>query len=94
MKLMYVRSFGTGLNGNSVYEWTADRTSASLYCKTQAETDCDLLGRRAPERVIPENATERLVFENFRVEEVVEGGFGIAFESSTEAEWLASPRRS
>jgi hypothetical protein len=93
MKKLYVRSFGTDINGKVIYEWTEDQTSAARYHKTQAEIDCDLLNRHSPDRITPEVGGVRLIFENYRVVEVAEGQFGIAFESRTEAERLISALR-
>jgi hypothetical protein len=93
MKKLYVRSFGTDVNGKVIYEWTEDQTSAALYHRTQADIDCDLLNRHSLDRITPEVGEERLVFENYRVVEMAEGQFGIAFESRAEAERSISTRR-
>lgn len=86
MKQLYLRVFGTDSRGNGTYEWTERKEAAAVYDKTQAEIDCDLLNRHAPDRVIPEGRTETRIFENFRIVEAGEGQFCIAFESRNEAE--------
>ena len=85
----YLKGFGTDLGGNAVYEWTPDQRLATLYDKTQAELGRDFLNRHSPDKVTPKSGGGRLFFDNFRLEEISEGGFVIAFESRTEAEWIA-----
>jgi hypothetical protein len=93
MKEFYVRSFGTDPNGKSIYEWTHDKSSAALYERAQAESDCDLLNRRSPDRITPERAGDRLIFENFRIVQMGDDKFVIVFEARTDAEWLVSQGR-